>query len=112
MKMIMAVVPRKSGDEVLASLINSGYTATYLETRGGMLRQSQLTMFIAVRTSELPKVLDIIGSSCSGEVMIHRGVRLAMPSDINEPHLANEGKKLGQSGAVVFIWSLDPYELP
>lgn len=112
MKMVMAVVPRKCGDEVLASLIDSGFTATYSETRGGMLRQSQLTLFIAVRTTELQKVLDIIGGSCSGEVMIHRGYGLAVSGEIAEPHLANEGQKLGRSGAVVFIWTLDRYEFP
>jgi uncharacterized protein YaaQ len=111
MKMVMAVVPRKCGDEVLASLIDSGFTATYSETRGGMLRQSQLTMFIAVRSSDLPKVLDIISGSCSGEIMIHRGYGLAVVGEVDEPHLVNEGKKLGHSGAVVFIWTLDPYEL-
>jgi uncharacterized protein YaaQ len=111
MKMIMAVVPRKRGDEVLASLINSGFTATYYETRGGMLRQSQLTLFIAVRTSDLQNVLDIISTSCSGGNVIHRGYGLTMDAEADEPHLANEGRKLGHSGAVGFIWSLDPYEL-
>ncbi|MDD2522915.1 MAG: cyclic-di-AMP receptor [Anaerolineaceae bacterium] len=108
----MAVVPRRSGDEVLASLINSGYTATYSETRGGMLRQSQLTLFIAVRTSDLQNVLDIINSACTGETVIHRGYGLTISGDVDEPHLTNEGKKLGHSGAVVFIWTLDRYELP
>ncbi len=112
MKMVMAVVPRKCGDEVLASLIDSGFTATYSETRGGMLRQSQLTLFIAVRSSDLHKVLDIIRCSCSGEIMIHRGYGLTVASEVEEPHPVNEGKKLGHSGAVVFIWTLDPYELP
>lgn len=112
MKMIMAVVPRKCGDEVLASLNNGGFTATYLETKGGMLRQSQLTLFIAVRTSDLQKALDIISSSCSGQTIIHRGFGLTVAGEVDEPHLSNEGRKLGHSGAVVFIWTLDPYELP
>ena len=110
--MVMAVVPRKCGDEVLASLIDSGFTATYQETRGGMLRQSQLTMFIAVRSSDLQKALDIISCSCSGEIMIHRGYGLTVAGEVDEPHPVNEGKKLGHSGAVVFIWTLDPYDLP
>lgn len=112
MKMIMAVVPRKCGDEVLAALIDSGFSATYSETRGGMLRQSQLTMYIAVRSSELQKALDIISCSCSGEIMIHRGYGLTVLGEVDEPHAVNESKKLGHSGAVVFIWTLDPYELP
>ncbi|MCK9246166.1 MAG: cyclic-di-AMP receptor [Anaerolineaceae bacterium] len=112
MKMVMAVVPRKCVDEVLLTLINAGFTATYSETRGGMLRQSQMTLFIAVRTSELEKVLDIISAGCSGETVIHRGFGLAAVDEDSEPHFSNEGKKLGKSGAVVFIWTLDRFELP
>lgn len=112
MKMIMAVVPRKCGDELLSSLISSGFAATYSETRGGMLRQSQLTVFIAVRTADMQKVFDIISSSCSGKVVIHHGYGLTIVGEADEPHLSNEGRKLGHSGAVVFIWTLDHYDLP
>ncbi len=112
MKMVMAVVPRKCGDEVLASLINSGFTATYSETRGGMLRQSQMTLFIGVRQSDLQKVLDIISSACYGETIIHRGFGMTHVDIDPEPHSNNEGRPLGGSGAVVFIWTLDRYELP
>jgi uncharacterized protein YaaQ len=112
MKMIMAVVPRKYGDDVLANLINNGYTATYSETRGGMLRQSQLTLFIAVRSSELDKVLDIVSTSCSGQTIVRRGFGLTQSLEEGEPHSQNEGRPLGGSGAVVFIWTLDRYELP
>lgn len=136
MKMVMAVVPRRYGDDALAMLNNAGFTATYSETRGGMLRQSQMTLFIGVRTKDLQPVLDIIGEACPGENVIHHGYGLTpssqapdepvpneMPfeeggdqyideSDDPEPHPTNEGKRLGRSGAVVFIWTLDQYELP
>lgn len=112
MKMIMAVVPRKYGDDVLSSLINNGYTATYSETRGGMLRQSQLTLFIAVRSAELEKVLEIVSTACSEQTVVHRGFGLTQTMEDDEPHLKNEGRVLGNSGAVVFIWTLDRYELP
>lgn len=124
MKMVMAVVPRRYGDEALALLNNAGFTATYSETRGGMLRQSQMTLFIAARTRDLQPVLDIISEACPGESVIHQGYGLSEDSQNSgeidsdgfdsdpEPHPANEGRKLGRSGAVVFIWTLDQYELP
>ena len=128
MKMVMAVVPRRYGDEALALLNNAGFTATYSETRGGMLRQSQMTLFIAARTRDLQPVLDIISEACPGDNVIHQGYGLSLDPQISgdvdsdvdsdsidcnpEPHSANEGRKLGRSGAVVFIWTLDQYELP
>jgi uncharacterized protein YaaQ len=108
MKMIMAVVPRKYGDDVLSALLNAGFTVTYSETRGGMLRQSQLTLFIAVRSSEVQTVLNLITDSCSEIESIHHGYGLQADC---EPHLKNEGAPLGKSSAVVFIWTLDKFQV-
>lgn len=108
MKMIMAIVPKKYGDEVLSALINAGFTATYSETRGGMLRQSQLTLFIAVRSSDVQTALNLITDSCSEIETIHHGYGLEA---YTEPHMTNEGAPLGKSAAVVFIWNLDKFQI-
>ena len=60
MKMMMVVVPSNSAEPVLDALINAGHTATYAETRGGMLRQSQKSLFIAIKEIQLDEVLNII----------------------------------------------------
>jgi len=108
MKMIMAIVPKKFGDDVLSALINAGFTATYSETRGGMLRQSQLTLYIAVRSSDVQKALNLITDSCSEIDSIHHG--FGLQADY-EPHMENEGAYLGKSAAVVFIWALDKFQV-
>ena len=104
----MAIVPKKFGDEVLTALINAGFTATYSETRGGMLRQSQLTLYIAVRSSDVQKALNLITDSCSEIDSIHQG--FGLQADY-EPHMENEGAYLGKSAAVVFIWTLDKFQV-
>lgn len=108
MKMIMAIVPKKYGDDVLSALINAGYTATYSETRGGMLRQSQLTLYIAVRSSEVQTALNLITASCNEIESIHHGYGLQVDS---EPHMENVAAPLGKSSAVVFIWTLDKFQV-
>ena len=108
MKMIMAIVPKKYGDDVLSALINAGFTATYSETRGGMLRQSQLTLFIAVRSSDVQTALNVITDSCNEIESIHHGYGLQSDT---EPHMANDGAPLRKSAAVVFIWSLDKFQV-
>ncbi len=105
MKMVMAIVPRKRGDDVLTALVNAGYASTFSETRGGMLRQSQLTLFTGVRNEEVPKVLEIIRESCSSELAIHYGFGLDASGE------QSPGVRM-PSGAVVFVWSLDRFELP
>lgn len=108
MKMIMAIVPKKNGDDVLSALTNAGFTATFSETRGGLMRQSQLTLFIAVRNSDVQTALNVITESCNGIESIHHGYGLRADC---EPHMENEGVTLGKSSAVVFIWALDKFQV-
>ncbi|MEL7645324.1 MAG: cyclic-di-AMP receptor [Anaerolineaceae bacterium] len=108
MKMIMAIVPKQYSDDVLSALINAGFTATYSETRGGVLRQSQTTLFIAVRTSDVQTALSLITDSCMEIVSIHH--RYGPEAD-TDAHMVNEAAPLGKSAAVVFIWTLDKFQV-
>lgn len=103
MRMIMAVVPKSSGTLVLDALTNAGYTATYNETRGGMLRQSQLTLFIGVKESDVEQVLDLVKSHCKTESKVHYS---QTPERIDP----NEHPPIFTGGAVFFIWKLEQFE--
>lgn len=101
MKMVMAVVPSSNAEDVLDALVNRGYTATYAQTKGGMLRQSQYSLFIAVDSEKLHEVLDIIKNSCRTQVKMS-----TLPADDGEsmgtsPVMADLG------GAIAFVWDID-----
>jgi len=102
-KMVMAVIPRDEAEHVLDALINAGFSATFMETKGGMLRQSQYSLFTAVSTETLDNVLDIIKNSCKTDIALDE-------DDLTKQEiLENSGaQKLG--GAVVFVWDLDRLE--
>lgn len=104
MKMIMAVAPRDEAERVLQALVAADHTATYLETRGGMLRQAQMTLFVAVDDQDLEKVLRIIAGACRADVLIEGAKREedqeAAPMPI-KPRLG---------GAVVFVWEVERSE--
>jgi len=105
MKMVMAVVPANVAEQLLDALINHGHTATYAETHGGMLRQSQKSLFIAVQKDLLQDVLTIIKKNCHTRVeMSTRGMD---ESGFGErpPVTANLG------GAVVFVWDIMQIEI-
>ncbi len=99
MKMIMAIVPRGEAERVLQALVASNHTATYVETRGGILRQAQMTLFIAVKAQELEQVLSIIKSSCRSEPSVE-SVEGEETSGAPMPAMPRLG------GAVVFIWDI------
>lgn len=104
-RMIMAVVSRDEAQNVLDALIDAGYAATFVESRGGMLRQSQLTLFIAVeKRDDVDAVLSMIRQHCRREVEVG----------------ADEQEDLGQArhsvttqlgGAAIFVWELDRIEI-
>lgn len=99
----MAVIPHDEAEHVLDALIDAGFSATFMETKGGMLRQSQYSLFTAVSTETLDNVLDIIKNSCKTDIAIDE-------DDLTKQEiLENSGaQKLG--GAVVFVWDLDRLE--
>ena len=104
MKMIMAVVPRDEATHVLETLVAAGHTATFCESRGGMLRQAQLMLFIAVEKKDLERVLTIIHDSCHSRVVVES----SEPRMSFTPSLTPVEAELG--GAVVFVWDLERYE--
>jgi len=101
MKMVMVVVPSNTAESVLDALINAGHTATYAETTGGMLRQSQYSLFIAVKKEELDTVLGIIKEHCRTQVEMSTSSKKEKLSLGSSPVTADLG------GAVAFIWDID-----
>jgi len=99
----MAVIPHDEAEHVLDALIDAGFSATFMETKGGMLRQSQYSLFTAVSTETLDNVLDIIKNNCKTDIALDE-------DDLTKQEiLENSGaQKLG--GAVVFVWDLDRLE--
>lgn len=103
MKMMMAIIPRDQGERVLQALVAANHTATYVETRGGMLRQAQLTLFIAAQDEDLEKVISIIQGSSGSEAVVgpdeQESASTPMPA---RPRLG---------GAVIFIWNIERSEV-
>ncbi len=104
MKMVMAVVPANAAERVLDALINAGHTATYAETRGGMLRQSQNSLFIAVKKEDLEAVLTIIRENCRTKIELKARTQEGDLSFGANPVTADLG------GAIAFIWDINRIE--
>lgn len=98
-KMIMAVIPRDEAEKVLDALINNGFTATFAETKGGMLRQSQYTLFSAVKSKDVDLVCELIKNNCLSEVEID-------DDSLSQQELAEESGSAKVGGAIIFIWDI------
>lgn len=104
MKMVMVVVPANTAEHVLDALVNAGHTATYAETRGGMLRQSQYSLFIALKKEQLHDVMDIIKANCRTQVEMNTRP-LNERTSLESPTL-----KADLGGAIAFVWDIDSIE--
>ena len=104
MKMVMAIVPRDEAGHVLEALVTAGYTATFTDSRSGVLRQAQQMLFIAVEEQDMDQVLTIIRDNCHSQVVVDPGEPRTPFSLGSVPVTAELG------GAVVFIWDLDRFE--
>lgn len=105
MKMVMAVVSRDEAEHVLEALVAAGFTATFTESRGGMLRQAQYALFIAVEKKDLEQVLTIIHDSCHSQVCVEPGEPGGLSSLSSAPVTAQLG------WAAVFVWDLDRFQI-
>lgn len=101
MKMIMAIVPKMEAEVVMDHLIQSGYTTTFVESRGGVMRRSQLTLFIAVKREDVDHVIEIIRTHCRTQIRINPPRQHAQSGTADTPVVADVG------GSVIFMWDLD-----
>ncbi len=101
----MAVISRDQANMVLESLIMAGYSMTFTESRGGVLRQAQYTLYACVDEESLDDVLGIIREHCRAQVEVateDAAGRRVVPDMIQVT--ANLG------GAVVFVWDVQRVE--
>lgn len=104
MKMVMAVVPTNTADRVLDALVNAGHTATYAQTHGGMLQQSQYSLFIVVQKEQLNEILEIIKNNCRTQVQMSTH----SPDEQNTNDTPPVSADLG--GAIAFVWDINQVE--
>ena len=104
MKMVMAILPYDEAEFVMNALIIAGYGTTFANTYGGMLRQSQLTIFTAVENDQLDAALCIIRDNCRVDV-----IEMSKNSGPLDSDTGRRGSKKA-GGAVVFCWDIDRME--
>jgi uncharacterized protein YaaQ len=104
MKMVMAIVEREETPRVLEALIMAGYTATFNDSRSGVLRQARQSLFIGVDDARLDDVLGIIKSNCRSHVRTTEAVSETVLPTAPRRTVAEVGS------AVVFVWDIDRFE--
>ncbi len=104
MKMIMAIIPRDQTDHLLECLVTAGFTATFTEGRGGVLRQAEQMLFIAVPKESVEVVLEIIRYNCRTPV----GIEPVAAQNFMKSGIQPVSAEVGW--AMTFVWDLERIE--
>lgn len=107
MKLIVAVVQAKDADGVARVLLERGFQVTRVNSAGGFLRESNVTLFLGVQQVYVAEVLRIVREHCQART---RYVNPLMP--ILEPaefYIASP-VEVQVGGATVFVLDVERYE--
>jgi uncharacterized protein YaaQ len=107
MKLIVAVVQAKDADDLLGALTERGFHATQINSAGGFLRESNVTLLLGVQQSYVAEILRTVRERCQART---RFVNPLMP--IVEPaefHVASP-VEVQVGGATVFVLDVERYE--
>lgn len=107
MKLVIAVVQGKDVDELLVGLVQKGFRATQVNSSGGFLRESNVTLFIGVEDAGVAEVQEIIRANCHSRTHF---VNPLMP--IVEPGEAmiSTPVEVPVGGATVFVVGIQRFE--
>jgi uncharacterized protein YaaQ len=107
MRLVIAVVQGKDAEALLRALSQRGYRATQINSAGGFLRESNVTLLIGVQEAYLADVQRIIKENCYARTQF---VNPLMP--IMEPgeFYMSQPVEVLVGGATVFVLKVERYE--
>jgi len=107
MKLIFAVVQGTDAERLLDALTSQGYRATQINSAGGFLRESNVTLMIGVEDDEVRSVQEIIDRNAHSR---RRFVNPLMPiAGVGEMY-AGGPVEVTVGGANIFVVPVSRYE--
>ncbi len=107
MKLIFAVVQGRDADRLLGALTQNGYRATQINSAGGFLRESNVTMLIGVDDVQVPDIYRILKQNCYTRTQYMNPLMPVMePGEFYMPNPV----EVQVGGAAVFAFNVVRYE--
>lgn len=107
MKLVIAVVQGKDVDELLSVLVDKGFRATQVNSSGGFLRESNVTLLIGVEDNDVVTVREIIQTNCHSRT---RFVNPLMPLIEPGEAMISAPVEVPVGGATVFVLGVQRFE--
>jgi uncharacterized protein YaaQ len=107
MKLVIAVIQGTDAEGLLEAITERGFRATQINSSGGFLRESNVTLLIGVQEQDVPEVQNLVRQNCHSRT---RFVNPLMPFiEPGEYYVPNPIEVL-VGGATMFVVSIERYE--
>jgi uncharacterized protein YaaQ len=106
-KLVVAVVQAKDVDVLMGSLSDRGFQATQINSTGGFLRESNVTLLMGVQESYVAEVMRIIGETSQARTrFVNPLMPIVEPAEFYVPNPV----EVQVGGATVFVLGVERYE--
>ena len=107
MKLLVAVVQAKDADGLVGALAERGYQTTQIDSAGGFLRESNVTLLAGVQEQHVADVLRIVRERCEARSrLVNPLMPIVEPTEFFVPGPVEV--RIG--GATVFVLAVERYE--
>ena len=107
MKLIVAVIQVKDVDSVVQALSERGFSTTIIDSAGGFLRESNVTLLLGVSETYVADVMRIVRESCQARThFVNPLMPIAEPAEFYVPTPV----EVRVGGATVFVVGVERYE--
>jgi uncharacterized protein YaaQ len=107
MKLVVAIVQVRDAEAVVRALSDRGFQITQIDSSGGFLRESNVTLLLGVQEAYVADVLRIVRENCQAR---SRFVNPLMPIVEPAEFFVPSPVEVQVGGATVFVIGVDRYE--
>ncbi|MGB3308014.1 MAG: cyclic-di-AMP receptor [Thermomicrobiales bacterium] len=106
MKLVIVVVQGTDAEGLLRAVMERGFRATQINSSGGFLRESNVTLLIGVQEEYVPEIQELVRQNCHSRT---RFINPLMPIvEPGEYYIPNPVEVL-VGGATVFVVPIERY---
>lgn len=107
MRLVVAIVQAKDADRVLRGLSERGFQTTQINSAGGFLRESNVTLLVGVQEGHVADVMRIVRQACQDRTrLVNPLMPLVEPTEFFVPNPV----EVQVGGATVFVIGVERYE--
>jgi uncharacterized protein YaaQ len=107
MKLVVAVVQAKDADGLVRALTERGFQATQINSAGGFLRESNVTLLIGVQETYVAEVMRIVRQHCHARLRyVNPLMPILEPAEFHVPSPV----EVQVGGATIFVLAVERYE--